>query len=244
MKKILLPVSIVAILGASMASAYDLTINGETVADFEGASFSFSGDTLVLLAPNYTFPNPGDGGGDTGDGGGDTGDGGGDTGDGGGDTGDCGGDTGDGGGGDPGTDLCADLPSNIVCDTSIPADALATAQDTVTRVTVPRNKTIASAFSASGTSEAKGAFVWITPSGKKSYNTLAWISLTPGGEALSNRCDVGPSNLTFYITYALNNDSSRVCSLTPGADYFLNVKHDNATDPAGTFNQKVLTSTL
>ena len=65
MKKILLPVSIVAILGASMASAYDLTINGETVADFEGASFSFSGDTLVLLAPNYTFPNPGDGGGDT-----------------------------------------------------------------------------------------------------------------------------------------------------------------------------------
>ena len=234
MKKILLPASIVAMLGASMASAYDLSINGEVQDGFEGASFTFDGGVLALTG------------------------------------------TGDLNSGepvdpvdpvdpvepvepvdpvepvepvDPDTDLCDDLPSDsdIVCGEPIPNNALATEQNDITVITVPKGKTLASPFLASGSAKASGEFHWVS---RDPYLPVkAWISSTPGGPELSRRCKLPKFGFASYgISYTYDSNNTRVCILTRGERYFLNVAYD-ASDPKasygpGELTRKVLTSEI
>jgi hypothetical protein len=231
MKKTLLAASVAAILAVPAASAYDLTINGGAVDGFEGASFSFSGDTLVLIAPGYTGPvdpGPVDPGpvdpGPVDPGPVDPG-------------------PVDPGPVDPGTDLCADLPSNVVCGYDISASDWASPAVEDARVTIKKNKILASKFQTSSNSDAYGEIGIWTPPGA-AYSTLdLWVSNTPGGEPLADSRCVREYGKVQYELKWTQFDYSRRCSLEPSTVYFVNLKHSTPDSPTSTVVRDIITNT-
>ena len=250
MKKTLLAASVAAVLAVPAASAYDLTINGEAVAGFEGATLNFDGDTLDLTADNYTFVNSGnnddDSGNDDGDSGNDDGDSGNDDDDSGNDDDDSGNDDDDSGNDDDdsgnGTDLCASPPSGVVCQYEISASDWASPGTEDARLNIPKGKILASKLQTSSSSLNYGRISFWTPVGAKARTVDIWISETPGGDPLSDRCFSDGNSLNYALPWT-QFPYTKFCTLEPSTDYFMNIKHSDSDTPSSTIVRDTLTST-
>ena len=222
MKKTLLAASVAAVLAVPAASAYDLTINGEAVAGFEGATLNFDGDTLDLTADNYTFVNSGNNDDDSGN-----------------DDGDSGNDDGDSGNG---TDLCASPPSGVVCQYEISASDWASPGTEDARLNIPKGKILASKLQTSSSSLNYGRISFWTPVGAKARTVDIWISETPGGDPLSDRCFSDGNSLNYALPWT-QFPYTKFCTLEPSTDYFMNIKHSDSDTPSSTIVRDTLTST-
>jgi len=214
MKKVALLSSIALILCATQAESQTIKINGETLTGVEVKSINLSAGVLSLTTKNGESIGIVDGN-----------------------------DSGNGGTTDPdptpdpdpdpepGTDPGTEDPGETQGCT--PSTAIECAyhfsaadwQKGVTKpliLTVPKAKTLVSAFTASASDGAAGSFSFQTYTGQQTPKTRVWVSTTPNGEALSATCD---RTGQFVYTLAWSQFPYRMCSLEPGTSYFLNIKH-------------------
>ena len=90
-------------------------------------------------------------------------------------------------------------------------------------IRIPKGKILASKIITSNSTTAGGSFSFETPSGSSNPRTYLWISLTPGGVPLSDRCK--QDYVSFIYSLKWTQFEYRSCTLAPNQVYFINLQH-------------------
>lgn len=224
MKKLLLAAGVaMAVSGVQSSLAADATLrinNGGADIDVPLSNFDYDIANQRLTVTTTATVSLGSGGNDGGNsGGGDDGEpGGGDDGEPG------GGDDGEPGGNDGACDV-----AGVTCG----FDIAAWPKEANKTVTIPKGGIIASKFTTHASTNAYAKFLFEARAASPYPGTDFWVSRTPGGPAISDKCSRSGVSMIFSLDWT-QGSNSRKCQLAPSTTYYMNMKHTNAKTNAST----------
>lgn len=118
----------------------------------------------------------------------------------------------------------------IVCGYDLPLSEWVKDGTEIT-VKIPASKTLVTTIKTSDSTTQYGNIAFQTTVGGATPSTLGWISRTPGGAPLSDKCDFGSRG--FIYSYRWQQYEYRSgCNLSPNQTYFLNMQHAYIRDDA------------
>ena len=127
---------------------------------------------------------------------------------------------------------CTNLPPNVECGENIPDSVFGETREYVTIFNIPGSgKTVAQAFKTTNRSTSYGKFDFLDVPGEAFTPARNfWVSLSPGGKAISQRCLGERTNVHGTMRWMIPDLEVNWCDLEPNQDYYLNVSHWDAAD--------------